>query len=75
MSATREDALVDLRHRVLSLDEDGLWKLVVSLFPDAAEETREDIYDALLSESRKEGDGISADDVFAEEDRRRGITR
>ncbi|MCC6160168.1 MAG: hypothetical protein IT350_19105 [Deltaproteobacteria bacterium] len=75
MNAARETALKDIRNRVFSLDEDGLWDLVVSLFPDAAEETREDIYDALLSAARKENLARSADDVFAEEDRRRGITR
>ncbi len=75
MNATQKIELSDIRSRVFALDDDGLWDLVVSLFPDAAEETREDIYDALLSAARKESLTRSAGDVFSEEDRRRGITR
>ena len=75
MAKTQTAKLESLRRQVLSLDEDALWALVCSLFPDAAEETREDIFDALLSASRREGDRISAEDVFAEEDARRDISR
>ena len=67
--------LNDLRRQVFSLDEEGLWSLVRLLFPEAAEETLEDIFDALLSASRREGARIPAEDVFAAEDARRGIAR
>jgi hypothetical protein len=67
--------LNEIRHQVFSLDEESLWALVCSLFPEAAEETLEDIYDALLSASRRDGSGMSADAAFREEDDRRGITR
>lgn len=72
MAVPKSDKIEDLRAKVLSLDEEELWKLVCSLFPEAAEESLEDIYDALLSTSRKDGPGIPADEVFAEEDKIRG---
>jgi hypothetical protein len=75
MTAAKAAKLNDLRRQVLALDEEGLWALVCSLFPEAAEETLEDVYDALLSASRREGARISADHAFAEEDRRRGMPR
>ena len=67
MTVTQTAKLKELRRQVFSLDEEGLWALVCSLFPDAAEETREDIFDALLSASRREGSHIPAEQVFAEE--------
>ena len=74
--AVRQTAKLDeLCRQVFSLDEENLWALVCSLFPEAAEETREDIFDALLSASRREGDRIDAEQVFAEEDQRRGTSR
>ena len=75
MTITDTAQLRNLRRQVFSLDEESLWALVCTLFPDAAEETREDIFDALLSASRREGTKVSADDAFADEDRRRGISR
>jgi hypothetical protein len=75
MPPVRKPDLNDIRRQVFSLDEDGLWALVRLLFPDAAEETLEDLYDALLSAARRDGERIPAEDVFAEEDARRGISR
>lgn len=75
MVLTQATQLNELRRQVLSLDEEGLWALVCSLFPEAAEETLEDIFDALLSASRREGSRITAEKVFAEEDHRREISR
>jgi hypothetical protein len=73
--AAKATKLEELRRLVFALDEEGLWALVRSLFPEAAEETLEDIFDALLSASRREGSRISAEQAFAEEDRRREISR
>ncbi len=67
--------LTDLSEQVFSLDEESLWALICMLFPEAAEETQEDILDALLSASRRAGTKISADDAFAHEDGRRRISR
>ncbi len=66
--------LKELRRQVFSLNEESLWALVCELFPEAAEETREDIFDALLSASRREGPKVSAEQAFAAEDDRRGIS-
>lgn len=73
MVQVRGDLVEELTTRVLALDEESLWKLVCLLFPDAAEETLEDIYDAILSTSRRGGPGIPAEEVFADEDKRRGM--
>ena len=67
--------LTNLSKQVFSLDEESLWALICMLFPEAAEETREDIFDALLSASRRTGAKTSADDAFAHEDGRREISR
>jgi hypothetical protein len=67
--------LTNLSQQVFSLDEESLWALICLLFPEAVEETREDIFDALLSASRRDGTKISADDAFVQEDGRRGISR
>ena len=75
MAQVQGDKVEELTTRVLALDEESLWKLVCLLFPDAAEETLEDIYDAILSTSRRSGPRIPADEVFADEDNRRGMDR
>ena len=75
LAQVQGDKVEELTTRVLALDEESLWKLVCLLFPDAAEETLEDIYDAILSTSRRSGPRIPADEVFADEDNRRGMDR
>ena len=75
MAQVRSDKVEELTTQVLDLDEESLWRLVCLLFPDAAEETLEDIYDAILSTSRRGGPRIPAADVFADEDKRRGLDR
>ena len=75
MPAVNARKLDQLRQEVFSLDEESLWELVCKLLPEAAEETLEDIYDALLSASRRAGSKAPADQVFSDEDRRRGISR
>ncbi len=75
MAGIQKAKLIDLRRQIFSLDEEELWMFVCLFFPDAAEETLEDIFDALLSASRREGSHIPADQVFAEEDHRREVYR
>lgn len=73
MAQVRGDKVEELTTRVLALDEESLWRLVCLLFPDAAEETLEDIYDTILSTSRRGGPRVPAEEVFADEDNRRGM--
>lgn len=75
MALARGDRVEELTTQVLALDEESLWRLVCLLFPDAGEEILEDIYDAILSTSRRNGPRIPAEEVFADEDNRRGMDR
>ena len=75
MAQTKKDLkLLAFMSQLAQLDNDELWELVCQMFPDADQETLEDLFDSLVATLAANEPMKDAAEVFAEEDRRRGLT-
>ncbi len=70
-----ERAIEQIIERLDDFDDDALWIFVCKLFPGASEEFLEDAFDLLTMARLESEPTVPLEEVLAEEDKRRGITR
>ena len=59
---------------VAHMDSAEIWAFLDSLFPNMSEDEKEDLYGQIvLAQEEDEGDARSADDVFTDIERERGL--